>query len=466
MLLVCCCLPFCASVQLDVNTSFIHALDGTDYLPGLVGLNNIKHTDWLNVLVQALNFIPSFRNFFIVDKSGEAASAAPAQKKAIGAGASAAKAAAASAGHAAAASSSAAATPAASSAVTVSRPAELALKYGELLAKIWNPRSFKGHVSPHELLQAISSLSGKRFQIGKFYDCLQVLGWILNELHRELGGTKKKGSSIVHQTFQGEIKITTTIMGEEGAAADAKMEDGSSAAATTTTVEHRPFLYLSLALPAAPLFQDSTDRAIIPQIPLFELLRKFDGETVESVIDPVTKREIRRTYSITRLPKYLILHYQRFHENNWFWEKNPTLVNFPLQSLDMAPYTSGADTTDLRSEEAVRKLSVADIKKKLAAKRIACESVVEKDELVKLLVQAPAAAAPSTRYDLISNIVHEGVGGAAAKELRGSYKCHTLHRASNTWYLTEDLHVHTSETMPQLVSLSESYIQIYERQKA
>jgi U4/U6.U5 tri-snRNP-associated protein 2 len=55
--------------RLDKDTAFIHALDGTDYLPGLVGLNNIKNTDWLNVIIQALNFIPSLRNFFIVDQS-------------------------------------------------------------------------------------------------------------------------------------------------------------------------------------------------------------------------------------------------------------------------------------------------------------------------------------------------------------------------------------------------------------
>jgi hypothetical protein len=40
---------------------------------------------------------------------------------------------------------------------------------------------------------------------------------------------------------------------------------------------------------------------------------------------------------------------------------------------------------------------------------------------------------------------------------------HVLHKPQNTWYEMEDLHVWTTETMPELVSVSEPYIQLYER---
>ncbi len=62
-----------------------------------------------------------------------------------------------------------------------------------------------------------------------------------------------------------------------------------------------------------------------------------------------------------------------------------------------------------------------------------------------------------TRYDLIANIVHEG------KPDKGTYKIHILQKATETWYELQDLHVWTTETMAQLVALSETYIQIYER---
>lgn len=58
------------------------------------------------------------------------------------------------------------------------------------------------------------------------------------------------------------------------------------------------------------------------QVPLFNILKKFDGETVTEVVRP---RIARMRYRVTRLPRYLILHMQRFTKNNFFVEKNPTL---------------------------------------------------------------------------------------------------------------------------------------------
>jgi U4/U6.U5 tri-snRNP-associated protein 2 len=46
----------------------------------------------------------------------------------------------------------------------------LVVRFAELVKKIWNPKNFKGHVSPHELLQAISIASEKRFKIGEQKD--------------------------------------------------------------------------------------------------------------------------------------------------------------------------------------------------------------------------------------------------------------------------------------------------------
>lgn len=41
----------------------------------------------------------------------------------------------------------------------------LAQRFGELNRKMWNPRNFKAHVSPHEMLQSVVLCSKKRFQI-------------------------------------------------------------------------------------------------------------------------------------------------------------------------------------------------------------------------------------------------------------------------------------------------------------
>eukprot|EP00035_Acanthoeca_spectabilis_P011516 m.202848 g.202848 ORF g.202848 m.202848 type:complete len:154 (-) comp15366_c0_seq10:4237-4698(-) len=83
------------------------------------------------------------------------------------------------------------------------------------------------------------------------------------------------------------------------------------------------------------------------------------------------------------------------------------------------------------------------------------------------------------RYDLVANIVHEGLPEAG----KGTYSAHVLHRGSNQWFdtqvfvndhrlsgskaflmrkLPQDLHV--DEVLPQMITLSTSYIQIWERQ--
>jgi hypothetical protein len=64
-----------------------------------------------------------------------------------------------------------------------------------------------------------------------------------------------------------------------------------------------------------------------PQVPIFDVMRKFDGDTVTDDI-----RTGRRRMRITRLPRCLALHFKRFTKNNFFQEKNPTLVNFPVSA--------------------------------------------------------------------------------------------------------------------------------------
>lgn len=76
------------------------------------------------------------------------------------------------------------------------------------------------------------------------------------------------------------------------------------------------------------------------QVPIFELLRKFDGERLQDDI-----KAGRRRYRVTRLPAFLILHMKRFTKNNFFLEKNPTIVNFPVRNLELAdvvPVPDGA----------------------------------------------------------------------------------------------------------------------------
>lgn len=90
-----------------------------------------------------------------------------------------------------------------------------------------------------------------------------------------------------------------------------------------------PFLALTLELPPPPLFQDELEANIIPQVSLLDLLSKYDGKTILDS-ENTLKRHILKS-----LPQYLVLILKRFTKSNFKYEKNPTIVNFPIKGLDM-----------------------------------------------------------------------------------------------------------------------------------
>jgi U4/U6.U5 tri-snRNP-associated protein 2 len=207
------------------------------------------------------------------------------------------------------------------------------------MRKVWNPRAFKNHVSPHELVQEIARLSKKRFSLEKRMDPVDLLAYLLNTLHAGLGGTKKK-SSIIHKVFQGELRIqsrtviavTSDKLNNQTGILLFSLGFGSS---------NVPFLFLTLDLPLTPVFSAEDDKSLIPQVSLLEMLKKFSGNTdiVMFLIIQAIGTEVKR-FQILKLPKYLVFCFKRFSKNGFVEERNPTIVNFPLKNLDMSPCIS------------------------------------------------------------------------------------------------------------------------------
>ncbi|KAG5281228.1 hypothetical protein AALO_G00068840 [Alosa alosa] len=171
-----------------------------------------------------------------------------------------------------------------------------------------------------------------------------------------------------------------------------------------------PFLYLTLDLPTAPLYKDEKEQLIIPQVPLFNILTKFNGNTEKEY--KTYKENFLKRFQLLRLPPYLIFYIKRFTKNNFFVEKNPTIVNFPITSVDLREY----------------------------------------------LTEEAQATEKHTTYDLIANVVHDG------KPTEGSYRIHVLHHGTGKWYELQDLQV--TDILPQMITLSEAYIQIWKRRQS
>jgi U4/U6.U5 tri-snRNP-associated protein 2 len=273
--------------SLDRHFSYSLDLYGKKFVPGFIGLNNIKQNDYINVVVHALAHVKPLRDHFLVTDLSR-------------------------------------------------KYSELAERFGSLVRKIWNSKAFKNHVSPHEFVQEVSRASGKQFSIGKQSDPIAFLSWFLNNLHSGMGGTRKMGSSIIHKIFQGRLLVesqSVVAIGRSGEA-DRFSEAGGFTKDTT------PFLFLTLEPPQAPLFA-SDEKNAIPQIPLEDLLSKFNGKDtfVSALFNLQEVNGMLKRYSIAELPEYLLLCIKRFTKNNFTSEKNPTIINFPVKNMDMSPCT-------------------------------------------------------------------------------------------------------------------------------
>ncbi|KID87592.1 U4/U6.U5 tri-snRNP-associated protein 2, partial [Metarhizium majus ARSEF 297] len=340
-------------------------LAGKEYTPGFVGMNNIKENDYLNVIVQALSHVPPLRNYLLLED--------------------------------------------------FTKTTELVKRCSILFRKIWNPRAFKAHVSPHELLQEIALRSNKRFTLTTQSDPVEFLSWFLNNLHLGLGGSKSKpGSSMIQRTFQGRLKVESQAITARADATDRlRFEE-----AAQVKVDIVRFLLLTLDLPAAPLFQDELERNIIPQVPLTTILSKYDGKSAQE------HHAQRKRYRLLHpLPPYLIFHVKRFSQNKFVSERNPTIVTFDARNLDVSPY-----------------------------------------------VEPNPAEWPASEpiwYDLVANVVHEAVRTredvADSGDERKTWKAQVRDRATGEWVSCQDLYV--EKVQSELLYLGETYLQIWERRR-
>ena len=344
--------------QLDLNTGLSRDLFGRKYLPGFVGLNNHKKTDCINAVVQALVHVTPIRNFFL--SQALAANDDQLSSKHNNKGKHGKK------------------------KVAVNRSALLVTHaFGELVRKIWSDKRFKSTVDPHILVQTISDASKKRFRVGVQAEAGELISWLLHQLHLGTGGTKDPGSSVIHQTFQGDVEVTTKKTRSEtmrsqntetddrlGSDDETETKHATDAANVepphpnliveeTTSRSH--FLQLTLEIPEKPLFRDEAGGLVIPQEPLVSVLKKFDGLTFSDSIGRKGEAQ-RKRYRLQKLPDYLILHLDRFKRSNYSREKNPTIVAFPVKNFDLHEYVYPLkEIPGIASKEQINSMSVSKL---------------------------------------------------------------------------------------------------------
>jgi U4/U6.U5 tri-snRNP-associated protein 2 len=356
----------------------------------------------------------------------------------------------------------------------------------------------------HTLVHAISVASNKAYQSGNQAQASDFMAWLLHQLHIGMGGSrtarsgKKYYTSVIQLIFMGQVEIATVQKKREIVVEQEKEDDrlGSDneddhdvpQGQTTTQMEEivtqTNFLQLTLDIPEKPLFKDEEGGLVIPQEPLVNILKKFDGMSFTDAISQSTKGPCKRRYRLKSLPNHLILCLGRFTKNKFTMEKNPTIVPFPVQNLDLTNYVF-RDDDDQKSkskgdssapplpptEMEIRNMSIQQLKALLRKynRSDLFKTVVEKSELIQVCCDFISKSLPdllSDKYDLVANITHDipaevGREGQSNPLEEGTYRCHVRDKASGTWYDLQDLHV--KEIMPQLIGVSESYVLVFEK---
>ena len=396
-----------------IAADFRISLDNKKYLPGYIGLGYVKNCEYFNVIIQSLSHIKKFRNFFLEYN------------------------------------------------YKISNKDDyievFINKLSEIIKKLCNFSSYKTHIDQRECLQLLEKASQKKFLISNFNinenntsksnninnfnlnnnntgndiilngnynnltlnketdnnynnNIIEFLSWLLNILKIFL--TQKKYENIIEEYFQGVVQIETyTFLKDEEANKNLRpgesivTEDGVNYIYTKKKIK---FLYLTLDLPMVPLFKDSQEKITIPQVNIYELFKKYNGEKFTE--DP-TKAQ-RKKFKLLSLPKYLILIFKRFENNSFFMEKNPTIVNFQLENLILEEH------------------GLSNIKSK-------------KDKNKK-----------EKRYSLLANIIHDGKPGDA------NFRVQIKNKERNEWFEIQDIHV--QKILAESVAVCESYIHFYE----
>lgn len=132
----------------------------------------------------------------------------------------------------------------------------------------------------------------------------------------------------------------------------------------------------------------------------------------------------RKRYRLLHpLPPYLLFHIKRFSKNKFVSERNPTIVTFPVRSLDMSPY-------------------------------------VEPN---------PSLHPPGEPiwYDLVANVTHEAVrirdDSVEGEAERKVWRTQVRDRARNEWLEVQDLFVERVAT--ETLFTKESYLMVWEKRR-
>ena len=383
------------------NKALARDIHGVAYLPGFIGLNRVVNPggDGVNTVLHTLAHVEPLRDFFLLMPEDQQQ------------------------GH-------------------ETRP--LLRHFGELVRKMWSPHNFKSVLSPQELVGAMASAAASsssskgriKIALDGSTDTIDLWSWLLGELLAGAADLDRTQHGEISDCLSGIVEVTETKPGSSSTQPGSKRVN---------------FKHLSLALPPAPLFRDAEGGLVIPRVPIYDLLAKFDGRTETG--DP--KSGVRRTYKIRKLPRYLVFNLDRWGGPQQQQqtggggprERNRTIVTFPVRNLELRDLL-------LSHNDGIEADICGRTKYDLVASVCCRAGDAPAGEIVAIGPQAgPPAVADSTASSSASS-------SASASTV--THAVHLHNKATDQWFELMDLSV--SETTPHQVAHAEAHLLVYELQ--
>ena len=230
-------------------------LNQNPYMAGFVGLNNFNCNDYSNVVIQLLAHLHDIRDYYLLNTQFNDT---------------------------------------------------LNTKFGLLVRKLWNDKLLKNHVSPHDFLQEVSTLTNKKLSVIHQENPKTFLMWLLNHL-----------KTPALDLLRGKLHITKVPLKSVTNTKSNKIEFIKQ----QPKVMESKFWMLTLDLPQVS-FNDLKEK--VPEVSLQDLLLKYNGTT-----EIQSANELKH-YKVIELPQYLVLYIDRDMKDTADnkSKNNPTVVKF------------------------------------------------------------------------------------------------------------------------------------------
>ncbi|ERL85752.1 hypothetical protein D910_03167 [Dendroctonus ponderosae] len=222
--------------------------------------------------------------------------------------------------------------------------------FGELIKELWASDS-SGPVNTAALKSQIQRFA-PRFMGYSQQDAQEFLRYFLEGLHEDVNRVTSKPKPIttdIEDSLPDAEKATEAwrryLRSEDSLIVDAFVGQLKSTLKCThcghCSVTFDPFWDLSLPLPSG---RNSGALRLSHCLEAFTKEETLDGDEKPKCAKCKERRRCTKSFSIQRFPQVLVIHLKRFSPLERFRGKLNTLVEFPLEGLDLTPYASEAQS--------------------------------------------------------------------------------------------------------------------------